>query len=78
MNPKIDLCLAPENDEEQDEVILRSNQNTLSGPHISFVRDQMVHPRVDDSSEQDTAIGPRSNQEVMYRSDYIRAKMAQW
>lgn len=77
MNPKNNLGLIPETDEEQEEIIQWSNQCTYC-PHMSYVRDQMVHPKVEKGTVFDTAIGPHSNQESSYSSDYIREKMVQW
>ena len=77
MNPKNNPCLIPETDEEQDEKIQWSNQYTYR-PHMSYVRDQMVHPKIEKEAVFDTASGPHSNQESTYRSDFIREKMVQW
>ena len=78
MSLKNNPCMISEIDQEQNETSQWSNLCTCHDPRISYVRDQMVHPQIEGITEYDTSIEPNSNQEVSYRSGYIREKMVQW
>ena len=77
MNSKNNPGLISETNKRQEEKIQWSNQCTYRS-HMSYVRDQMVHPKVEKETVFDTSIGSHSNQESTYSSDYIREKMVQW
>ena len=62
----------------EEECLQGNAQETRIDRHISFIRDQMLHPTIDDLAVLEEGTDDRSNSELSLSVDLVRNKMIHW